>query len=310
MWLKKYAYPLFIISLIINLILIGEILTENIRAGNILKIQERYPYLSRRIFAENRNDLLIYFVPLREAMRKYVKEQPEEIGVYFEYLPSGTSIGVNEKMEVRFASLIKMPGVMAVYKQIEKGAMRKNDVLAVKEENINRGFGNLWRKGSGTKITVEEAIVLSLIESDNTAYRVLASALPLGALEDVFNNLDITIEQIQGFPIITPKNYTSILRSLYLSSYLQREDANEILSLLTQTPFNDKLVAGVDPGVKVAHKIGTFESDGIFSDCGIIYIPNRPYSLCIMVRGNNETATKHMTLLSKMVFGYVVQVSN
>ena len=69
------------------------------------------------------------------------------------------------------------------------------------------------------------------------------------------------------------------------------------------------LVAGVDPGVIVAHKIGVFDPLGINSDCGIIYIPNRPYTLCIMVKGNESTSKRHISVLSKMIFGYIMKAS-
>jgi beta-lactamase class A len=265
----------------------------------------RYPLLSKRIFMDNQNDMLIHFVPLRDALNEHIKNQKEEIGVYFEYLPTGTSIGVNDRMEVRFASLIKIPVVMAAYKQMEEGAVAKHNSIVIEEEFIHKGFGSLWKKGAGATVTLEDAIALSLIESDNTALRSIVSILPQGAIEDVFSNLDITIDTGQGFPIISPKNYSSILRSLYLSSYLTRDHSNEILTYLTQTPFNDMIEAGVDPSITVAHKIGVFDPLGIYSDCGIVYIPSRPYTLCVMVKADQRTATKHMQTISKMIYGFV-----
>lgn len=273
---------------------------------------EDLPYLSKRIFTENQNDILINFVPLREAMREYVGKQDGKLGVYFEYLPSGTSVGVNDQMEVRFASLVKVPVVMAVYKQIELGKLGLDQELTVAETDINPLFGELWKKGAGTKVTVREAVRLSLVESDNTATRVLFSALPTGAIDDVFDSLDIPKDKTVDVHVISPKNYTSLLRSLYLSSYLRKEHSNEILNILTQTKFSDRLAASVPLGVKVAHKIGVFDEPGkekIFSDCGIIYFPNRPYALCVMAMGQEEEAREYMRRLSKMVYGYIVAVN-
>lgn len=257
---------------------------------------------------ESQNDFLIHFVPLRNAMNEYVAKQKEEIGVYFEYLPTGTSIGVNDRLEVRFASLIKIPVVMAAYKQIEQGNLSLHNSIIIQEENIHKGFGTLWKKGAGTTITIDEAIRLSLVESDNTALRAITSQLPLGAIEDVFNNLDITVDSGDGYPIISPKNYSSILRSLYLSSYLDRKDSYAILEYLTKTPFADMIDAGVPDTITVAHKIGVFDPLGIFSDCGIVYVPNRPYIICVMVKADQTTATNHMQILSKMIYGFVSRV--
>lgn len=294
------------VSIFINLSLFF-LITRKDQPAEGVELANKYPLLSKRIFMESQNDFLIHFVPLRNAMNNYVTKQKEEIGVYFEYLPTGTSIGVNDRLEVRFASLIKIPVVMAAYKQIEQGNLSLHNSIVIQEENIHKGFGSLWKKGAGTTITLEEAIRLSLVESDNTALRAITSQLPLGAIEDVFNNLDITVDSGDGYPIISPKNYSSILRSLYLSSYLDRKDSYAILEYLTKTPFADMIDAGVPDDITVAHKIGVFDPLGIFSDCGIVYVPNRPYIICVMVKSDQATATKHMQLLSKMIYGFVSQ---
>ena len=272
----------------------------------------KYPLLSKRIFIDNQNDILINFTPLRQAMRDYVNKQPNGIGIYFEYLPSGTSIGVNEQQEVRIASLVKIPIVMATYKAIEGGVLDPNKMLTVNKEDLDDSFGDLWRRGVGTKLSIDQTIDLMLIKSDNTASRVLTDELPQFAIEEIFNSLDLPTERKDGYAVITPKSYTSILRSLYLSSYLNREHSNNILGILSRTDFSDKLPAGVPKDIKVAHKIGVFDQDKqhpVFSDCGIIYAPNRPYSLCIMTKDADEnTSREQIKLLSKMVYGYIAQV--
>ncbi len=310
--MKKILLPISILInaalLLIIILLIPSLNTKKDFISSTDK-PENYPYLSKRIFVEEQNDILINFVPLRTAMNKYILKQPEKIGVYFEYLPSGNSIGINDKTELRLASLIKIPVVMATYRQIELGKINENTILTVTENDLNEGFGVLWKKGAGTKITVEEAIRLSLIESDNTAANTLNSHLPQGAIDGVFDTLDIPKDTKNNLPVISPKNYSSILRSLYLSSFLTRDNSNEILEILTETNFNDKIATIVDEDVKVSHKIGVYESEGVYSDCGIIYAPNRPYILCIMVNSTEDKAKQHMQYISRMIYGYLTKVS-
>jgi beta-lactamase class A len=272
-----------------------------------------YPLLSKRIFTESQNDILINFTPLRTAMREYLAKQDDQIGVYFEYLPSGTSIGVNDQMEVRLASLIKVPVVMAVYKDIESGSLSLNKVVTIEQKDLDPRFGNLWKRGVGTKLTVREVVNINLVESDNTATRMLVRQLSPGAIDGVFDALDLPKDREGGAAVISPKSYASILRSLYLSSYLERTHSNEILDILTRTNFNEQIPAGVPKDVRVAHKIGIFESataQPVHNDCGIVYVPNRPYALCVMVGGNEEAARKHMQYLSKMVYGYIERVEH
>ena len=310
--MKKTLLIILTISIVLNLILAYYIWLGNLgKPSNVKEANQNYSYLSKRIFAEDQNDLLINFINLRTPLRQYVGSQKDKIGVYFEYLPSGTSIGVNDQLEVPIVSLVKVPIIMAVYEQIEKGFIKKDQVLTIKEENIDKKFGTLWKKGEGTKITVEKAIRLSLIESDNTASSLLLSLVP-GSIDRVFDSLDIPKETENKYHVISPKNYSSIFRSLYLSSYLSRQSSNEILDILTQTIFNDKIAAGVPQEIRTAHKIGVLNSADslvtIYSDCGIVYVPRRPYALCIFVEGDEEKAREYMQFISKMAYSYMIAV--
>jgi beta-lactamase class A len=311
---KLKGKNLLYLLLAVNVVLLGVngflFLTHNDSSAENANTQ--YPYLSKRIFTESQNDILINFTPLRQAMRDYVNKQNGNLGVYFEYLPSGTSVGVNDQMEVKIASLVKIPVIMAAYKTAEDGKLDLNKTMTIDQDDLDKSFGDLWKQGAGAKITVSEAINLMLTKSDNTATRVLTDELPEFAVDNVFDSLDLPKEREGGFAVISPKSYTSIMRSLYLSSYIQREHSNLILDALTKTSFSDKLPAGVPEEVAVAHKIGVYDQDSqhpVYSDCGVVYAPNRPYSLCVMTKDLDEnTSRQHMQLLSKMVYGYVAQV--
>lgn len=275
-------------------------------------LQERYPFLSKRIFADNQNDILINFIPLRQALREHIGKQGGEIGVYFEYLPSGSSIGINDMEEIRLASLSKVPTAMEIYKEITRNALREDQLLTVEKKYIDKQFGSLWEKGAGYKIRLEEAVKLSLTESDNTAHNLLLSLLTKKNIDEVYDSLDIPRNVVNDFPSISPKNYSSILRSLYLSSYIPEKYSNKILAILTETQYLDKIPAGVPSGIKVAHKIGVTEkldvSESVFTDCGIVYVPQRPYILCMRTKGTDDSqASLHMKDISKIIYEYVSQ---
>lgn len=276
------------------------------------------PYLSKRIFAPEKNDTLINFVPLRNELRQYIETIGESIGLYFEYLPSGVSIGVNDREEVKIVSLAKVPLVMAIFKKIERGGLTLHKTIRIEKRHLNQEFGTLYTRGEGTSLTIEELIRYCLTESDNTAFNALAEQLTEDEMGEVYTGLDIPLgveeeeEEGQIHILVSPKNYSSIYRSLYLASFLSEEHSNTILTLLTQTVFKDKLVAGVPTTVPVAHKVGVYNPSGttenLFIDCGVVYAPDRPYTLCIFVQGSEDEAKGHMAQLSKLIYEYVSQV--
>lgn len=308
---------IILLILIISFIVNGVFIYINFHTQNKWELaQKEFPFLSKRIFTDNQNDILINFIPLRQTLKEYVEKQNGKVGVYFEYLPSGTSIGVNSTDEVQLASLSKVPAVMEILKKIERGEISLDDKLIIEKKHLDQGFGTLWKQGEGTRLSVEELIRLALVESDNTAYNVLLGQLTNEELTEVYRNLDISItinpKDETRYLLVSPKNYSSIFRSLYLSSFLSEKNSNYILNILTQTAFSDKIPAGVPNTVKIAHKIGVFENTNtlkdVFTDCGIIYVPNRPYILCTFVLDTDEQTQKHISYISKMIYDYVSHV--
>ena len=308
----KPLHIVMTISIVLNALLISFLVASSDKNNpTFYSSNERsdFPLLSPRIFIEKPNDLIINFVPLRQKLQKYVAENPYRIGVYFEYLTTGTSIGVNEKESFVPASLLKTPLAMGVYKNYEKKTITPNQVLTLTDEQKDPRFGNLWKQKSGTKLTVNETLRQLLIYSDNTAQELLLKLLTGVEIDNVFDALDIPkTRDAATNPVVTAKNYSSILRCLYLACYLTKEDSNELLTILTKTMFNDKLPAGGPPNIAVAHKIGVAESSSsssVFTDCGIIYYPRRPYVLCVMIQSDEQRATEVIKNISKITYDFI-----
>lgn len=270
---------------------------------------QKYSLLSPRILQEYRNDVLIHFLPLRTEIRDFVSPIQNSFAVYFEYLPTGTSIGINEKVEFSAASLVKVPVVMAYLHQKERLGRKEDPVVTIEERDINKEYGTLWQKGVGTKISLGEAVEKALTESDNTAYLLLANRTEKRDLKHVMEGLDIDIAIENTEIIITAKHFSSILKALYFSSIVGKEDSQQILNLLTKSVFHDGIPAGVPKSVPVAHKIGVLD-DELYQDCGIVYLPRRPYLLCMVSHSDENEANLRMRKISKMVYDYVSTTNN
>jgi len=283
--------------------------------GAINREAKMYPLLSKRIFVEDPNDLIINFVPLRARLEAYRKSVTTPLGIYFEYLPSGTSVGVDSNDVFFGASLLKLPVAMKAYRLIEEGKLDPNQEVSIEPKHIDKGFGNLWKRGVGAKITIREAIRLSVAESDNTADHILRDLVEPRPVSDVFDYLDIDTGLAAGPGAgVTTRGFSSVLRSLYLSSYLAYRDSNELLNLMTTSPHNTRIVAGVPEGIKVAHKVGIYQQPDnkdvqVHADCGLVYAPRRPYILCIMNGDVIDKATTRMVDISRMVYDYVSSVN-
>ena len=270
---------------------------------------EKYPLLSKRILAEVPNDYLVNFVDLRNQLRTTVAPYSDKFAFYFEYLPTGTSIGVNEKDEFTAASLLKVPVVMAnlLLEEIE-GEDSMPDTITLTEDMINSNYGSLWKRGAGGIVTRDEAIKYALEESDNTAIDALISITDYKYFQRVHDGLDIELKDVQDTPVITTKNYSSILRALYFASVVDKEDSQRILSHLSKSVHDKMLSAGVPESVEVANKVGVVDGE-LYTDCGIVYVPRRPYLLCMLSVSDEATALARMSEISKMTYDFVSNVN-
>lgn len=283
---------------------------------------EKYPLLAKRLFIANPSDLIINFTPLRAELREYIDKQDERIGVYFEYLPTGTSINIKGNEEFYRASLVKLPGVMRAMKLIEENKLKATDTVEIKPYHINTFFGSETKLNPGDKTTIEELIALSMRESNNTAYEALYERINGDILkkakedeqviDDVYDFLDVNRSEKDQSLFVSPKSFTSILKSLYFSAYLSYENSSKLLGYLASSTFNDWLPEPIPADrYKVAHKFGVFDlpepqNYKVNSDCGIVYLSQRPYALCVMVQHTTgHEVGLHVREISRLVYDYV-----
>ena len=105
-------------------------------------------------------------------------------------------------------------------------------------------------------------------------------------------------------------SYSEFLRTLYNATYLDANDSNHILQLLTQSTFTQGLVSGVPANIQVSHKFGerSFADSNLLElhDCGIVYAPNHPYLLCVMTEGYDDpTLASFIAQISNITYNYV-----
>src|SRR3989338_732460 len=256
-----------------------------------------------------------YFFSTIEPIRKEIKQivanyekEGNHIGVYFEFLNTGANVSVNQDMRFWPASLSKMPTVFAAMKKIEKGEWNFTHALVLLSEATAAPFGELYKKPVSTKFTIEELLKETLINSDNTSHRILVRNLSSEDYTDIFEALGME-ELFNDNYDITAKEYSRIFQALYTASYLNRENSQKILKWLSETPFNELLGNGVPEEVVFSHKIGEAFKVKTFLDSGIVYVPNRPYLITVMIEvGSNsgvEKAQEIMRELSSAAYTYV-----
>jgi beta-lactamase class A len=239
----------------------------------------------------------------------------KNVAVYFRDLNHGPIFGINELDDYAPASLLKLPLALA-YMNMEgtyPGLLEKKiGYSGTTTPLVVQTFPPAVSIESGHFYSIKDLIFNTLVYSDNTSYSVLGNYFE----NDIPNGNQLLYQTYQDLGILAPQetldqnisvhSYASLFRNLYNASYLDPKPSEEVLSWLTQSTFKLGLVAGVPPGIKIAHKFGEFTFPNNLNqlhDCGIIYYPGSPYLLCVMTRGTDWSALeKTIQTISAMTY--------
>jgi len=226
-----------------------------------------------------------------------------KFGLYFEDLTTGAWLGINEKEQFLPVSLMKMPLLVAVLKKVETNNLTLDQEIMILSEDIDSGWGELAKKGVGEKFTVKQLLEKMIEESDNTAFRALIRVIGRYSFNEAALALGLPLDMSAA---TSPKDYGNMLRALYLSSYLRRPTSELALNIMLRTEFNSQLPAGIPSNTPIAHKVGFFFEEGLFHDCGIIYVPQKPYLVCAMSKGSNQDeADRVISKASRIIYDFV-----
>lgn len=250
--------------------------------------REKYSLIDPMRFFSSEKDLLTTVQPIREELNTlFEKERLTFTSLYFEYLNTGANISINQDVRILPASLIKVPLAMAVMKKIERGEWKLYNELILTKEDRDNEWGDVYKYPIGTAITIQNLIEEMLLNSDNTAYRILYRNLSMDEVRDVFIalGLDDFFDQ-EGK--ITAKEYTRLLRSLYTANYLSPEHSQFLLSVLSHTEYDDYLGQGVPADVIFSHKIGENNQKTVILDAGLVYIGERVYLISMSMDYQQE----------------------
>lgn len=246
--------------------------------------------------------------PLRDHLYAYVEKKglQNSVTLYFEVLTTGANININQNLHVFPASLLKVPTAMAAMHKVERGEWRADNRLVLFEQDVDPGFGTHYADAIGSTFTIEDLIRMALVESDNTANKILLRNLSLVEIAEALDEMGLSDVLLDEQRKISSREYARFFRTLFYSSYLSRANSEKLLKLLSTTPFDSYLGAGLPDDVVFSHKIGEDDTSLSYLDSGIVYVPHRPFLLTVAVTGMSEDkASEIMRDVSRLCYEYV-----
>jgi beta-lactamase class A len=257
---------------------------------------------------------------LEGALKTYIEQERangnvSHISLFFRDLNNGPIINIEDRTEFYPASLLKLPLAMAFYKvQASDPGFLQNQIEYSGPNGVSiENYPSEVQLQPGTIYSLKQLIELMLKDSNNDAAAILSQYINREAVDRVYQELGV--RKVNNYDTYTTdvKFYSSFFRTLYNVSYLDRNSSEELLQMLTKTTFDYGLVAGVPEGVRIAHKFGERtlagqESSIQLHDCGIVYVPEKNYILCVMTQGDSyEQQAAVIAQISKLVYEEIAQ---
>ncbi len=295
---------------------VSTIIPEPLKMSNFEK--SKYSHINPAVLNNAGKHYIINFKPLKDSFIDVRSRYPNKTYVYFAYLNNASWVGLDEKEDFTAASTIKVPIAMAMMRAVEDKKIKLSDTYSLEELDLDQGFGDLYKVGADKVFLVGELLDIMLNKSDNTAMSALVTIFQRIGIDDPLSDVygflgwDMTqtipeIGEVPDYSKINLKTLANIFLALYDAKYISIDNSNLILEHLASTDFDDRIRAGVPVDVFVVHKIGTASQDKTYSDCGIVYPPNRHYLLCVGSGGVDEkTAGKFIAEISDAAYKYVI----
>jgi beta-lactamase class A len=264
---------------------------------------------------------------LRQQLADRIGRERGEVSLVYLDPERGETISVAPDRRYHAASTMKVPVLIALAREVDRGARGWRDSETVRnrfESIVDRSPYVLDRADDsdstlyaeeGRPETVERLARLMITRSSNLATNLLIARLDPPAITAMARGFGAdSIEVLRGVEdnkayqrglnnTTTALDLARLLTALAEGRVASSGSTRVMLDLLLAQEFNDRIPAGLPPGVRVAHKTG--EITGIAHDAAIVYPAGRgPYVLVILTRGYDDPkeAAHLMAELSGMVY--------
>src|SRR5215204_32995 len=192
---------------------------------------------------------------------------------------SGETASLNADQRFVAASLSKLYALLTLYKAASQSELSLDDKITMRSSDVwAYGTGVLAKYPNkypvGYTMTLRECARFMIKESDNTAELMLNRHLGEERIEAELDRIGADSTRYWN-PIntATPNDILLVLKKIGDPSYTNPKLSAEMLEIMTDTSFEDRLPRPLPQETRVSHKIGSYEST--FSDAGIVFPEGR-----------------------------------
>jgi beta-lactamase class A len=193
------------------------------------------------------------------------------------------------------ASSIKIAVLAELYRQAQESGPKSAkfaDLYTVQSSDLVQDSDIMGGLTPGvTHLTNRDLATMMVAVSDNSATNVLIDRVGMRNVNDLMASLGLThtllrrkMMDLQAASegrenVSTPGEMMTLLEDIYRGKVLNKEMTEDFFKMLS-THKESFLPRLLPDGVRIANKPGELEA--VRNDSGIVFVPNRPYVICVM----------------------------
>ena len=245
---------------------------------------------------------------LKERIKQTVNNEWTNYSVLVKDLHSDFSAGINDSLIYNAASVNKVPILAAIYDKAKQGEIDFDKIITLQSDDIqDYGTGKIRYDPPGTTYSIKTLIQLMIQKSDNTAAFILGNYIvKLDDIQSYVNALGMSQTDIVGNKT-SNKDMALLFQKIYQKQITTPALSEELLGLLTDSDFEDRIPALLPKEAIVYHKIGT--GTGAVHDVGIVVHGNTAYYVGIFTSDitDEEQAAALMAKVSKAIYDFMYE---
>ena len=250
-----------------------------------------------------------------KEIKKYLESRIGTYGFFFEDLKSGFIYGYNENVKITAAGCMKLPIAVSLIKAVENKKIDFLDKISISVEDKVYGTG-IIHEFNEREYTVFELLVAMLIQSDNTAANKIINMI---TMEEINNNLkemglnntilnrrttDERKDEDNIENITSAFDLAIIWKHLYNKTYLNDENSQMLIDILTRQQIKNKLALYIPDDLKYEISSKTGDKNGVENDTELLRLPKGDFTCTILSMGipNSVYGTVTLAKCGKMVW--------
>jgi beta-lactamase class A len=242
---------------------------------------------------------------LQSNIERITKSVNATWGIYIRCLETNEEIALGADRQMDTMSVIKIPLMAEVYRQIAAGKFQLSDRIKLADTAKQPGTGVIRSLDAGVELTVKDLLTLMTVVSDNTATDLLFDKVggtePVNRLMDEWGLKSIRAtgkteawfkalraapsaeafhrEAKTPFGLSSPRDMGRLLEKIEKGEAVSKEASAQMLQILRGQVYSSRLPRYV-AGYRIPHKTGDF-MPYIGNDVGVLEGAGKRVVICV-----------------------------